>query len=154
METYVKFANKDLNLSLLRQQLEESGLGEAGILFAGFTSIRRTYYTPNLERQVIATRTEQDGSVTTKEADPGELRIKFETVLTFRQEAALDGVLSDHDATQLSILQIAKKKDIDSLPDLINSIKDWDTLNPQMKDAALRQGLRLIVRLQDKSVDI
>jgi hypothetical protein len=154
MALLVKFALKDLNATLLRQQFDALGLPGGGLLFAGFTRLSSTRYTPNASRKVIATQTAPGGGVIEDEADPGELRFDFDPALDTNQETILDGILAAHDGAQLSDLQIAKQTDLDAVSVLVDRHQNWATLDAAQKDAVLMNLTRLVARLINRTTNI
>lgn len=154
MAQLVKFAVKDINAALLRQQFDALAIPGGGLLFAGFARQTSTRYTPNASRQVIATRSDGAGGVIEEEADPGELRFDFEPPLDAAQETILDGVLAAHDGAQLSDLQIAKQTDLAAKDILIDRFQNWGSLDATQKDAVLMNLTRLVARLIDRTTNI
>lgn len=153
MAELVKFVVKDLNMSLLREELEAIGISEFGLLMAGFNSRPEERYEPFASRQVIARRDTPTG-VVEESADPGELRFRFDPVLSAAEETALDSVLVVHDATGFSSAQINRKADRDAVAPLVANFKNWGALNSPAKDNNHKQLTRLVARLLDRSEDI
>lgn len=154
MAQLIKFAVKDLNAALLKQQHDALGLPPGGLLFAGFTAQGNALHTPNATRQVIARRTNPAGGDFEDEADPGELRYNFEPPLDAGQETILDGLLAAHDGSQLSDLQIAKQADVAAKDILIDRFQNWDSLDAAQKDAVLKNLTRLVARVIDRTASI
>ena len=95
----VKFANKDLNLNKLMEELRPIGVGNAS--FVGFEpGADKRLQVPKATRETYATRRE-NGITTTFEADPGELHFDVEV----DPGPALDNVLASHDSTVLTARQ-------------------------------------------------
>jgi hypothetical protein len=150
METLVKFMTQDLNPERLKEEMAAAGVPAQGATLAGFTRINARLYQPFASTQVIATHTGQPDTT----AEPGEIKLKFDTAPTAPQETTLDGLLVAHDATNLSSAQQNKDTDLAAIPALVNAWNNWDTFTPSQKDNANRQAQRLIARLLDGSQDI
>ena len=146
----VKIMNKDLNLSLLNEQLRAVGLGEHGLLLAGFKRVRKQEYEPFAGRSVIATSTTGPDD----KADPGELRFKYDPALTSVEEATLDAILAEHVATDRSREQTNAQKDIDDAQVLADNYRSWDTLTSVQKDASNKVLTRLVARLENRQISI
>lgn len=145
----LKIANKNLNLSLLFDQLRAAGLTQQGLLVAGFEHVGNQRYRPFAVRTVIG----RSGDVEDF-ADPGELRFRFADPLSGAEDAALDGVLAAHDATQTSSDQDNKRADQDAIDPLVANYRDWATLSAAQKDNNARQVTRLVARLLDSTQDL
>ena len=143
----IKFAIKNINLELLREELVAVSVPVQGLLMAGFHRLNARVYEPNAATQVIA-RASGRPDVT---AEPGELKFKNDPALTLDEEVALDAVLSAHDATNLSAGQRNDDTDSAAIPALVNAFRNWDTRTPAQKDNILRQLTRLVARLLDSS---
>ena len=149
MADVTKFAVKRINLPLLFEQLQAVGLGQPGLLMAGFQAIRSQRYDPFAVRTAIG----RSGDVIDF-ADPGELRFRFRNPLTAGEDTALDNLLAAHDATQNSTGQDQKQEDEDSIPTLVNNYNNWGTLTDVQKDANARQLTRLVARLLDSTQNL
>ncbi|MCK5652550.1 MAG: hypothetical protein KAJ42_14275 [Gemmatimonadetes bacterium] len=145
----VKIADKNLNLSLLLDQIRAAGLTQEGLLVAGFEHVGSQRYRPFTVRTVIG----KSGDVEDF-ADPGELRFRFPDPLTGAEDTALDGVLTAHDATQSSSDQQNKQADQDAIAPLVANYRDWATLTDAQKDNNARQVTRLVARLLDSTQDL
>ena len=146
MADVTKFAVKRINLPLLFEQLQATGLGQPGLLMAGFKNIQRQRYDP------LAVRTEVGRSGDVPDfADPGELRFRFPAPLSSGEDTDLDNLLAAHDATQNSTGQQQKQDDDDAIPALVNNYQNWGTLTAAQKDNNHRQLTRLVARLLDST---
>jgi len=147
MERIIKYAIKDLNMALLREEIEQAGATPDGILLAGFYRSSKEIHSPIPESKVIATSTGQPDTL----ADPGEIHFKYELTPPVGDSALLDTVLANHDATGRSTGQLSKDADAVAVPILVNSYQNWDTLTNNQKDNVLKHLTRLTARLLDKS---
>ena len=156
MGTLVKFMNKDMNHERLREELEVAGVPpQAGLLVAGFTRINSRLYEPFLTTQIISTATDPAGGPDiTNSAQPGELRFDYTPDLTEPQETTLDGVLTVHDATNLSTGQQNDDTDIAAIAPLVDNYNNWGSLTLAQKDNNHRQLTRLVARLLDANQDL
>ena len=154
MADVTKIAVKNLNLPLLMEELATAGLGQPGLLLAGFVRSNAQHYRPLGSRSVIGSRTAADGSTIEDEADPGELRFRFPVDLTGPQDTALVAVLAAHVATDRSTGQTNTKADQDAIAPLISNFQNWGTLSAAQKDANNRQVTRLVARLLDSSQNV
>lgn len=156
MATLVKFMNKDLNFERLREEMSVAILPVSfGSLIAGFTQVNKRLYEPFLSTQVISSSTDPGGGLDiTDSADPGELRFNFDPDLTAAQETTLDGVLTAHDATNLSTNQQNKDTDIAAIAPLVSNYQNWGSLTPAQKDNNQRQLTRLVARILDSAQDL
>ncbi len=156
MATLVKFMNKDMNFERLREEIIAAGLPSGfGALLAGFTRINGRLYEPFLTTQVISTASDPGGGPDiTDSADPGELRFRFDPDLTGPQETTLDGVLTAHDATNLSTGQQNNDSDIAAIAPLVSNYQNWGSLNAAQKDNNHRQLTRLVARLLGGQQDL
>lgn len=145
MPTLVKIANKNLNLSLLTEELGSVGLDQHSLLMAGFRQQDERTYVPNAARKIIARRTTPGGEVV-DEADPGELRFTSDAAFTVAQESSLDGVLVSHDAAVLTAEQEREDLDAKDLDQLVRDYAGWDTMSRPQKDVVTKRVVRLLVR--------
>jgi hypothetical protein len=142
--------NKDLNFGLLMQEMAAAGVPIQGVLIAGFNHVGSGHYVPFVSTQVIATATGQP-DVT---AEPGELQFRNDPALTGPQETALDGVLTAHDETQQSDIEVNRSADIVAKDLLIDRYQNWGTLSNAQKDTVLENLCRVVARLIDRSTNI
>jgi len=156
MATLVKIANKDINFERLREEMDAAGLPAGfGALIAGFNSINNRLHQPFLTTQIISRASDPAGGPDiTDSADPGELRFRFDPDLTAPQEATLDGLLTAHDATNLSTAQQNNDTDIAAIPPLVSNYNSWGSLTLAQKDNNHRQLTRLVARLLDGQQDL
>ena len=156
MATLVKIMNKDMNFERMREEMSVVGLPTGfGALLAGFTRINNRLHEPFLSPQIISRASDPGGGPDiTDSADPGELRFRFDLVLTALQETTLDGVLTAHDATNLSTSQQSNDTDIAAIAPLVNNFQNWGSLTAAQKDNNHRQLTRLVARLLDGQQDL
>ena len=154
MADVTKIAVKNLNLPLLMEELAAAGLGQPGLLLAGFVRFNAQHYQPLGSRSVIGSRTAPDGSTIEDEADPGELRFRFPADLTGPQDTALVAVLAAHVAAERSTGQTNEKADQDAIAPLVNNFQNWGALSAAEKDNNHRQLTRLVARLLDSSQNV
>ena len=156
MATLIKFMNKDMNFERLREEIIAAGLPDGfGALLAGFNQVNRRLHEPFASRQVISRSSDPGGGPDiTDSADPGELRFRHDPDLTGPQETTLDGVLTAHDATNLSTGQTNSDTDIAAIAPLVSNYQNWGSLTPAEKDNNHRQLTRLIARLLDGAQDL
>ncbi len=150
MVVIIKFVVKDFNPDRLDNELEDQSLRPDGMKWAGFDRINNRLAEPFTERRVISTSTGQPDQF----GEPGELHFRYPIALTSGQEANLDQLLADHDATLLSRSQTNNKTDEDAIAPLINAYKNWGTQTPAEKDNVLRQLARIVARILDSSQDV
>lgn len=150
MTTITKIMNKDLNLSLLQEELRAVGLGEQGLVTAGFDRWKKQELHPFTERRAFAWATGQPDNF----ADPGELRFRYDPPLDAAQEAILDGVLAAHDATVRSREQTSRIQDTADALTLADNVRNWRRLTRAQKDENDRIVTRLAARLQDRGLDL
>ncbi len=156
MTTLIKTMNKDMNFERFHEEMSVAGLPtDFGALLAGFNRISQRLYEPFLSTQIISRSTDPAGGPDiTDSADPGELRFNFDPDLTAPQETTLDGVLTAHDATNLSTNQQNRDSDIAAIAPLVNNYQNWGTLSNPEKDNNHRQLTRLVARLLDSAQDL
>ena len=155
MTVYIKTHVKNFNGELLAEQVKP-GLPQARLLWAGFqlTNNRRSLYVPNAGTKVISSSTQPDGSTVEITAEPGEMKWSFAGDLTAPQEAALDAILVAHDSNDKSAGQIRSQQNNDASRAFRDIFNDWDSLNPQQKDANAKNLTRFMARLLDSSTDV
>ena len=146
MADVTKFAVKRINLPLLFEQLQATGLGQPGLLMAGFKAIQQQRYDPLAARAEIG----RSGNVSDF-AEPGEMRFRFPAPLTSGEDTDLDNLLAAHDATQNSTGQSQKQEDDDAIAPLVSNYQNWGTLTAAQKDNNHRQLTRLVARLLDST---
>lgn len=147
MARTIKVANKNINLPLLREELDAAPFPPRGFLMAGFEGVGDGQYEPNATREAIGSRTDPEGGPDIViMADPGELYVKTATMLTGGQNNRLDNVLAAHDATQQTAEQGRDLTDTADFNVLLNALQNWNTLTNAQKDMAQRRALRLLLR--------
>ncbi|MHC4236842.1 MAG: hypothetical protein ACYSSM_01035 [Planctomycetota bacterium] len=148
-----KFAVKNLNFELLKEELAASIVPEFGARISGFNRVGDSIYEPFVGTQPIASRSVGDTTVI-ETAEPGQLDFRFDVALTSAQDLALDLVLESHDSTGFSVAQTNKRADIDAIPRMVQTYQDWATLDATQKDNRTRELFRLIARVIDSTTDI
>ena len=146
MPTFIKFAVKDINPDRLHDELVVAGIEPEGVLFAGFHPANNRLTEPFTATEVIATATGKP-DVT---ADPGELHFRYPS----DPGVALDTVLTNHVATNLSIAQTNEDRDETAAIAHINAFNNWDSLNATQRNNANKQAQRSLARIFNSSTDI
>jgi len=147
MAEVVKIADKDINLSLLTEELAATIVPAYGLLLAGFTFSRSSgFYEPNGRATIISTRSDGQGGTINDIAAIGELRFEFRSALTAAEDTALDGALTAHTATTKTNEQQNEAQDDIDAAQLLVDYGNWDGMTAVQRDATTKIMLRLQTR--------
>jgi len=137
---------KNFNRDRLTEQLTSSALPFIQVHLAGFEKINQFVRAPATEPRLILRRRLRDGSYFEDFAQPGEVRFEFTIALTSAEAAALDALLSAHDATQRTADQQRIEQDDTDWNTLVANFPNWDSFNDTQRNNFLKVLARVVIR--------